>query len=300
MKSLGAQSDGICEIMTRSSSGRHVREGNKHDGRKKAAKQSSSVHHEISKKLKTQLDDIKNDSQWQKMFAKRSTLPICALADELLNELRIHDAVVVCGETGCGKTTQVPQFLLDDAIERGEGGTCNIICTQPRRVAATSIAERVSAERCENNGVGGAGSLVGYHVRLDAKVTSATRLTFCTTGILLRRLQGDRMLSDVTHIVVDEVHERSLDGDFLLTLLRDLPTRRRQAGLPPVKLVLMSATLNASLFSGYLGARLSYLPLEDPSQLKPFISSTSTTCWITFSIPKIARVADRMARQRMP
>ena len=253
MKSLGAQSDGICESMSQSDGGRHVEEENKHDGRKKVAKQSSSAHHEISKKLKTQLDDIKNDSQWQKMFAKRSTLPICALADELLNELRAHDAVVVCGETGCGKTTQVPQFLLDDAIERGEGGKCNIVCTQPRRVAATSIAERVSAERCEKNGVGGAGSLVGHHVRLDAKVTSATRLTFCTTGILLRRLQGDRMLSDVTHVVVDEVHERSLDGDFLLTLLRDLPTRRRQAGLPPVKLVLMSATLNASLFSDYLG-----------------------------------------------
>ena len=213
-----------------------------------------NVHHaELSERLKSQLTAIKEDSQWKKMFEKRSKLPICALAHDLLVQLRSNDAIVVCGETGCGKTTQVPQFLLDDAIERGQGGGCNIVCTQPRRVAATSIAERVSIERCEKNGVGGAGSLVGHHVRLDAKITNSTRLTFCTTGILLRRLQGDRMLSDVTHVVVDEVHERSLDGDFLLTLLRDLPRRRREAGLQPVKLVLMSATLNAELFSAYLG-----------------------------------------------
>lgn len=207
---------------------------------------------ETSKRLKSQLQATREDPEWKKMFAKRSQLPICALADDLLDRLRSNDAVVVCGETGCGKTTQVPQFLLDDAIDRGQGGICNIVCTQPRRVAATSIAERVSVERCEKNGVGGAGSLVGHHVRLDAKITDTTRLTFCTTGILLRRLQGDRMLTDVTHVVVDEVHERSLDGDFLLTLLRDLPRRRRDAGMPPVKLVLMSATLNAALFSDYL------------------------------------------------
>ena len=221
--------------------------------RLRTARANMNKHAEVSRRLKEQLEATKQDPQWKKLFAKRSTLPICALAGELLDRLRSHDAVVVCGETGCGKTTQVPQFLLDDAIEREQGGACNIVCTQPRRVAATSIAERVSAERCEKNGVGGNGSLVGHHVRLDAKITSATRLTFCTTGILLRRLQGDRMLTDVTHVVVDEVHERSLDGDFLLTLLRDLPRRRREAGLPPVKLVLMSATLNAALFSEYLG-----------------------------------------------
>ena len=218
-----------------------------------ASKADASKHAETSKKLKVQLEASRNDPKWRQMYEKRSTLPITLLKDELLDRLRSHDAIVVCGETGCGKTTQVPQFLLDDAIDREEGGICNIVCTQPRRVAATSIAERVSVERCERGGVGGSGSLVGHHVRLDAKITNQTRLTFCTTGILLRRLQGDRMLSDVTHVVIDEVHERSLDGDFLLTLLKDLPRRRRDAGLRPVKLVLMSATLNAALFSDYLG-----------------------------------------------
>ena len=218
-----------------------------------AAKADASKHSETSKKLKAQLESSRNDQKWRQLYEKRSNLPIALLKDELLERLRSHDAIVVCGETGCGKTTQVPQFLLDDAIDREEGGICNIVCTQPRRVAATSIAERVSVERCERGGVGGSGSLVGHHVRLDAKITNQTRLTFCTTGILLRRLQGDRMLSDVTHVVIDEVHERSLDGDFLLTLLKDLPRRRRDAGLRPVKLVLMSATLNAALFSDYLG-----------------------------------------------
>ena len=218
------------------------------------ASQASAIEQtEASRKLKAELDAARDTQEWQVLYKKRSSLPITALKDELLDRLRSHDSVVVCGETGCGKTTQVPQFILDDAIDREEGQACNIVCTQPRRVAATSIAERVSFERCEKGGVGGSGSLVGHHVRLDAKVTNHTRLTFCTTGILLRRLQGDRMLSDVSHIVIDEVHERSLDGDFLLTLLKDLPRRRRDAGMIPVKLVLMSATLNAALFSDYLG-----------------------------------------------
>ena len=111
----------------------------------------------------------------------------------------------------------------------------------------------MSRERRESDGVGGATSLVGHHVRLDAAVTKETRLTFMTAGILLRRVHGDPMLSDVSHVVLDEIHERSLDGDFLLALLRDLPSRRRAAGLPPLKLVVMSATLDAALFSGYLG-----------------------------------------------
>ena len=124
----------------------------------------------------------------------------------------------------------------------------------PDGVAALTVPrERVSRERRESDGVGGAKSLVGHHVRLDAAVTKETRLTFMTAGILLRRVHGDPMLSDVSHVVLDEIHERSLDGDFLLALLRDLPSRRRAAGLPPLKLVVMSATLDARLFSGYLG-----------------------------------------------
>ena len=187
------------------------------------------------------------------MFEFRRALPVAALRENLLSALRAGDAAVVCGETGSGKTTQVPQYLLDDAIDRGVGAGCRVVCTQPSRVAALTVAERVARERQESDGVGGAKSLVGHHVRLDAAVTKDTRLTFMTAGILLRRMHGDPMLSDVSHVVLDEIHERSLDGDFLLALLRDLPSKRRAAGLPPLKLVVMSATLDARLFSGYLG-----------------------------------------------
>jgi ATP-dependent RNA helicase DHX29 len=165
----------------------------------------------------------------------------------------LYRYTAVCGETGSGKTTQAPQYLLDDAIERGVGAGCRVICTQPRRVAALTVADRVASERCERGGVGGGGSLVGHHVRLDAAVTKDTRLTFMTAGILLRRMHGDPLLSDVSHVVLDEIHERTLDGDFLLALLRTLPAKRRELDMAPLKLVVMSATLDAGLFCGYLG-----------------------------------------------
>ena len=206
-----------------------------------------------SARLREEAASKREDPSWREMFEFRRALPVAALRENLLSALHAGDAAVVCGETGSGKTTQVPQYLLDDAIDRGVGAGCRVVCTQPRRVAALTVAERVSHERRERKGVGGAGSLVGHHVRLDAAVTKDTRLTFMTAGILLRRMHGDPMLSDVSHVVLDEIHERSLDGDFLLALLRDLPAKRRAAGLPPLKLVVMSATLDAQLFSGYLG-----------------------------------------------
>ena len=196
---------------------------------------------------------MRGNKEWIAMREFRDTLPIAALRDELIASLRVKDAAVVCGETGSGKTTQVPQYLLDEAIESGVGAGCRVICTQPRRVAALTVAERVGKERCERNGVGGKGSLVGHHVRLDAAVTKDTRLTFMTAGVLLRKMHGDPLLREASHVVLDEIHERSLDGDFLLALLRTLPKRRRESGMRPLKLVVMSATLDADLFMGYLG-----------------------------------------------
>ena len=196
---------------------------------------------------------LRGDPEWVAMREFRDALPIASLRDELLRSLRSRDAAVVCGETGSGKTTQVPQYLLDDAIDAGVGAGCRVICTQPRRVAALTVAERVAKERCERNGVGGCGSLVGHHVRLDAAVTRDTRLVFMTAGVLLRKMHGDPLLTEASHVVLDEIHERSLDGDFLLALLRTLPRRRRERGMPPLKLVVMSATLDADLFRGYLG-----------------------------------------------
>lgn len=105
---------------------------------------------------------------------------------------------MISGETGCGKTTQVPQFVLDAADAAGVDAS--IVCTQPRRISAIGVAERVAAERGAS--VGGE---VGYQIKLEKRCSADTRLMFCTTGILLRRLQVDSELSGTTHVILDEV-----------------------------------------------------------------------------------------------
>jgi ATP-dependent RNA helicase DHX29 len=202
--------------------------------------------------LRAQLLAREQSPAYADIAAQRSSLPIAAVRSDIAAALHASDALVVCGETGCGKTTQVPQFLLDDAIASGDGAACSIIITQPRRVAVMSVADRVAFERLEA-APGAPGASVGYQVRLDAARSAATRLLFCTAGILLRRLHSDPLLEGTSHVVVDEVHERSLQTDLLLTILRDLPARRLAAGRPGLKLVLMSATLDATFFSHYLG-----------------------------------------------
>ena len=183
----------------------------------------------------------------------RRRLPAYGARAELLEALRKSRVVVVSGETGCGKSTQVPQYLLEDMCAAGRGGECSIVVTQPRRIAALALAERVASER----GGGKAGGVVGYAVRLESKVTrDVTRLLFCTTGVLLQRLRTDPTLRELSHVVIDEVHERSLDSDFLLIVLRDA-----LAANPNLRVVLMSATLNAAGFAAYFGgAAMLHIP----------------------------------------
>ncbi|EXB29033.1 ATP-dependent RNA helicase DHX29 [Morus notabilis] len=186
------------------------------------------------------------------MLKTRAALPIAHLKGDILKLLKENNVLVVCGETGSGKTTQVSQFILDDMIESGLGGHCNIICTQPRRIAAISVAERVADERCEPS-PGSNGSLVGYQVRLDSARNEKTKLLFCTTGILLRKIAGDKNLTGITHVIVDEVHERSLLGDFLLIVLKNLIEKQSAHKSPKLKVILMSATVDSNLFSRYFG-----------------------------------------------
>jgi ATP-dependent RNA helicase DHX57 len=165
--------------------------------------------------------------------------------------------ILVTGDTGCGKTTQIPQFILEEAPD-----TVKIVVAQPRRLAATGIAGRVAQERGEDKA--GTGS-VGYVVRGDSAYGKNTRLLFCTFGILLRQLQCNGALDCITHIVIDEVHERNLDCDVLMALLRHaLKTT------PNLRVVLMSATLDADRFAAYWGENTSRLhipgrtfPVED-------------------------------------
>ena len=151
----------------------------------------------------------------QKMLAARQTLPAWRLQEAIVNAVNDHQVTIISGETGSGKSTQCVQFVLDDMIKRHLGAAANLICTQPRRISALGLADRVSDERCS-----GVGDEVGYVIRGESKQKSGiTKITFVTTGVLLRRLQTSggtkeemvAALTDVSHVVVDEVHERSLD-----------------------------------------------------------------------------------------
>jgi ATP-dependent RNA helicase DHX57 len=171
----------------------------------------------------------------------RSKLPAWKHRDEVISICRENRVVVVTGETGSGKSTQVPQFILDDLLSHGLAHAVDIICTQPRRISAIGLADRVSDERNEEVGM-----TVGYSIRGESKGGSNTKLRYVTTGVLLRRFLGDAELSGVTHVIVDEVHERTVDGDFLLLLLKNLLRKRSD-----LKIILMSATLEAEEYSRY-------------------------------------------------
>ncbi|XP_016165954.1 DExH-box ATP-dependent RNA helicase DExH5, mitochondrial isoform X2 [Arachis ipaensis] len=194
---------------------------------------------------------LQESAEGRRMLEFRRSLPAYKEKEAILSTILRNQVVIISGQTGCGKTTQLPQFILECEIESLQGAACNIICTQPRRISAISVSERVALERGEK-----LGESVGYKVRLEGIKGRDTRLLFCTTGILLRRLIADRKLKDVTHIIVDEIHERGMNEDFLLIVLKDLLPRR-----PEMKLILMSATLDAELFSSYFnGAAIIKIP----------------------------------------
>uniref|UniRef100_A0A6Q2Z0N6 ATP-dependent RNA helicase DHX29 n=1 Tax=Esox lucius TaxID=8010 RepID=A0A6Q2Z0N6_ESOLU len=179
--------------------------------------------------------------------AERKQLPVFQHRSRVMEALRRHRVVVVAGETGSGKSTQIPQFILEELLAGGAvAQPCNIVVTQPRRISAMSLASRVTQELGSDDGPGAKSSLCGYQIRMENKSSDSTRLLYCTTGVLLRKLQQDRMLSSLTHIIVDEVHERSVQSDFLLTILKDVVQKRSD-----LHLVMMSATVDCDKFSAY-------------------------------------------------
>ena len=186
----------------------------------------------------------------RQMMTGRQKLPAWTKQDDIVITVRSHRVTIISGETGSGKSTQSVQFILDDMVKNLHGSTVNVLCTQPRRISALGLSERVSQERCLREG-----TEVGYIIRGDSKVSEGTRITFMTTGVLLRRLQSHTnllvALEGVSHIFVDEVHERNLDTDFLLALLRSALKVKSD-----LKLVLMSATLDAEVFSAYFGGSM--------------------------------------------
>ncbi|HET8701675.1 MAG TPA: helicase-related protein, partial [Nitrococcus sp.] len=173
-------------------------------------------------------------------------LPILAQRAEIEHALDTHQVIVVCGDTGSGKSTQLPQI----ALTLGLGIKGMIAHTQPRRIAARSLAARIAAELNTDLGAG-----VGYKVRFSDRVRSGTRIKLVTDGMLLAETQGDPELADYDTIIIDEAHERSLNIDFLLGYLKQLLPQR-----PELKVIITSATIDPQRFSQYFsGAPIIYV-----------------------------------------
>jgi ATP-dependent helicase HrpA len=184
------------------------------------------------------------------------TLPLAARRDDLLATIRDHQVVIVAGETGSGKSTQLPKLCLD--LGRGVSGL--IGHTQPRRVAARTIAERVAEELGTD-----LGTTVGYTVRFTDTVSEQTLVKVMTDGILLAEIQRDRMLRRYDTLIIDEAHERSLNIDFLLGYLAQLLPRR-----PDLKLVVTSATIDTQRFSEHF-ASARWQPRPDHRGQRPHV-----------------------------
>ncbi|EUC64491.1 P-loop nucleoside triphosphate hydrolase, putative, partial [Rhizoctonia solani AG-3 Rhs1AP] len=189
-----------------------------------------------------EIPNLKNDygtrqasPAYQEMLRKRNELPIAAFRSQIIQSLQDNQVIVLSGETGCGKSTQLPAYIMEDQL------------------SPISLAQRVSRELGEPpNVVGTPSSLIGYSVRLESNITRNTRLAFVTNGIALRMLESDgkggTAFDEVTHVIIDEVHERSIESDFLLIVLRSMMNHR-----PDLKIVLMSATVDAEKISAYFG-----------------------------------------------
>ncbi|CAK1542274.1 unnamed protein product [Leptosia nina] len=197
--------------------------------------------------------DFKNKEKFEKLKKLRkaqSDLPVAKYRDEIITAVKNEKVVVVAGDTGCGKSTQVPQYLH-------EAGFQNIACTQPRRIACISLSKRVAYEMLSQFE-----TKVGYQIRFEKNKTADTSICFITEGLLLRQMSSEN-LPNYDVIILDEIHERHLMGDFLLGVLKCLIHARND-----IKLVLMSATINIKLFEDYFSAE-SAAVIQVPGRLFP-------------------------------
>uniref|UniRef100_A0A3Q3WZZ5 ATP-dependent RNA helicase TDRD9 n=1 Tax=Mola mola TaxID=94237 RepID=A0A3Q3WZZ5_MOLML len=200
----------------------------------------------VNIKLTEEVVEKKSDEPLSKEPSyKYPNLPITKNRQELISLIENNSVVIIRGPTGSGKTTQIPQFILDHYNEKN--ALCNIVVTQPRKIGATSIARWVATQRkCT------LGSLVGYQVGLEKMATEHTQLIYMTTGVLLQKLVQSKCLTEFSHVFVDEVHERTDEMDLLLLVLRKF----LRSNSPYVKIILMSATINCRQFAEYYGTMI--------------------------------------------
>ncbi|MBA3057842.1 MAG: DEAD/DEAH box helicase, partial [Rhodoferax sp.] len=183
------------------------------------------------------------------------SLPVSAKREEIMAALDAHQVIIVCGETGSGKTTQLPKIAL--AMGRGKlnyppGQHARLIGhTQPRRIAASSVAKRIAEELHTT-----LGDVVGFKVRFQDRLSRDSSIKLMTDGILLAETQTDPLLKAYDTIIIDEAHERSLNIDFLLGYLRQILPRR-----PDLKIVVTSATIDAQRFADHFASRSGPAPV---------------------------------------
>lgn len=174
----------------------------------------------------------------------RENLPIHSRRQEILDLINFNQVILIESSTGSGKSTQVPQFILEECSV--EKNPCRIIVAEPKRICAIALADRVSFERGEATG-----STVGYQIRLESKVSPNSNLIYVTNGVILRMLMSGRpekFFQSVTHLIIDEVHERDVFSDFLLLCIRDFIHVN-----PNLKIIIMSATIETNIFKDYFG-----------------------------------------------
>ncbi|XP_063697523.1 probable ATP-dependent RNA helicase DHX34 [Culicoides brevitarsis] len=222
--------------------------------------QSERRHHLTELKIKqflgilTHYMDFRQKEKFNKLKKLRKAqrnLPVAAHREEIVAAVRSKQVVILAGDTGCGKSTQVPQYLV-------QGGFDKIALTQPRRLACIALSKRVAHEMlCEYDNV------VGYQIRFERNKNVKTKILFITEGLLLRQLSVEENLEQYSVLILDEVHERNLFGDFLLGICKCLLRAR-----PDLKLVLMSATINLKLFSDYFAEEQAHV-IEVPGRLYP-------------------------------
>lgn len=219
---------------------------------------------------------LATDTQLQKSIQDRQSLPVYAMKGQIMEAINEHPVIIIRGNTGCGKTTQVCQFILEDYVMSGQGAWANICVTQPRRISAVSVSERVASERCED-----LGQAIGYSVRFESALPKPYgSVMFCTVGVLLKKLENG--LRGVSHVIVDEIHERDVNSDFIMVVLRDMIHT-----YPDLRVILMSATIDTTLFSQYFNnCPVIEVPgrafpvkqyfLEDAIELTKFVPPTDT------------------------
>ncbi|KAK9882966.1 hypothetical protein WA026_001182 [Henosepilachna vigintioctopunctata] len=194
----------------------------------------------LSEDLLQDMRMSQNNQNVQQSMKEREQLPVFGMKGAIMEAINEHPVIIIRGNTGCGKTTQVCQFILEDYIMSGQGAWCNICVTQPRRISAVSVSERIASERCEE-----LGQSVGYSVRFESVLPRPYgSIMFCTVGVLLKKLEAG--LRGVSHVIVDEIHERDVNSDFIMVVLRDMIHT-----YPDLRVILMSATIDTTLFSKY-------------------------------------------------